>query len=125
MFRKVAFCICLLILAPVIAGCAGTPESAPDSTATEPEEEMAPAEEIEAKVVVEAGSSLAIRKTPGIANKPDDDVLDRVPNGRILKVKDTHENTIIEDEHTWWEVEDITTGISGWAAADFLEVAGD
>lgn len=122
MFRKVAFCICLLILALVIAGCAGTREPAPDSTAAELEEEMAPAEEIEAKVVVEAGSSLAIRKTPGIANKPEDDVLDRVPGGRILKVKNTHENTIIEDEHTWWEVEDITTGISGWVAADFLEV---
>ena len=122
MFRKVVFCICLIILAPEIAGCAGTPEPAPDSTAAGLEEEMTPAEEIEAKVVVEAGSSLAIRKTPGIANKPEDDVLDRVPGGRILKVKNTHENTIIEDEHTWWEVEDITTGISGWAAADFLEV---
>lgn len=86
MFRKGWICVCLVLIAFVIMGCAGTPESVPEPVPSEPEEVVT--EEVEAKVAVEAGSSLAIRKSPGIKNKP--------------------------------EVEDTSTGISGWSVSQFF-----
>ena len=107
-----------------IIGC-----STPNTNVAEPETEPPAIEEIinmepeglEAIVTVEVGSTLAIRKSPGTKDKPGDDVLDRVPEGRILKITDKHENSVLEDGYTWWEVKDTVTGISGWSAADYLE----
>ncbi len=105
-----------------VMGCA-TPKI------SEPEPEIAPAETeeiiiiepVEAIVTVEPGSSLAIRKSAGTKDKPEDDVLDRVSEGRVLKIINKHEDRLIKDGYTWWEVEDTVTGIIGWSAANFLE----
>ena len=115
----------IIVIALTVTGCAG-----PDSS-SEPESETAPAEteeieesepaEIEAEVAVSEGSTLAIRKSAGTQDKPEDDVLDRVPRGRVLKIVNKHEDSLVEDGYTWWEVEDTETGISGWSAAEYLE----
>jgi hypothetical protein len=65
--------------------------------------------------VYDTGSNLAIRKTPG-----DGELLKCVPDGWVLKLIDTHGNSIVKDGHTWWEVEDVTDGIVGWAASTYL-----
>ncbi|MDO9533762.1 MAG: hypothetical protein Q7J85_00160 [Bacillota bacterium] len=119
MFKKRWICVALLLAFVVITGCA----RAPQETITEPtpSEVERVIEAVKATVVVGPDSTLAIRNNPGTKDKPEDDVLDRVPGGRILVVKDKHENTIMKDGYTWWEVEDSSTGTAGWAAADFLE----
>ncbi len=73
-------------------------------------------------VNVDTGSNLFIRKSPGTKNKPGDDIVGRVPRGRILEVINKHDNTIVVDNYTWWEVKDQLTGLSGWVASEYLEV---
>ena len=85
---------------------------------TEPEAEV-DTEELYL-VDVEEGNSLFIRKSPGTKDKPDDDIIDRVPRGRIMKIINKQRNSIVVDNFTWWEVNDSETGITGWAAAEYL-----
>jgi hypothetical protein len=63
----------------------------------------------------------SIRQSPGVSDE--DVVLKRVPNGWVLRVKDTYSDEVNEDGYIWWEVEDNTEGLSGWMAAK--EVHGD
>lgn len=123
-------CLALLVVFFALMGCG---RSAPDEVEPEidvPEEineiegiELEPVEVVErAAVSVSSGSTLAIRRSPGTEGKPDGDVLDRVPRGRILRVLDKHGDSRVRDGYTWWEVEDPETGLSGWVAAEFLEV---
>jgi parallel beta-helix repeat protein len=63
------------------------------------------------------GSSLAIRQTHGLEGE----VLKRVPDGWVLKVIDTHGNSVVKDGKTWWEIKDVTDGIEGWSASEFLK----
>ena len=74
-------------------------------------------------VNVKTGSNLFIRKTPGTKDKPDDDIIDRVPRGRLLKVIDKHDNNVVIDNFTWWEVKDPRTEITGWVASEYLNAA--
>jgi hypothetical protein len=76
----------------------------------------APAEPVWVEVYA-AGSNLAIRNAPGTKSE----VLKRVPDGWVLKVINTHGDSILEDSYTWWEVEDVTDGVSGWSAKEFLQ----
>jgi len=115
----------IIIVTLAFAGCSvpGSPESEPEPAPVELEEtdniEPEAIEEVKAIVTIDAESTLAIRKGAGTKDKPENDIIDRVPEGRMLKVINKHENTLIKDGYTWWEVEDTVTGISGWSAADF------
>ena len=114
----------IVFVAFTVVGC-----SIPNSDTAEPEADPAEIEEImstepeklEAIVTVEMGSTLAIRKSPGTKDKSGGDVLDRVPEGRVFKIIGKHENSLLKDEYTLWEVKDTVTGISGWSAAEFLK----
>ena len=120
------FLLGVIVLTLIVTGCADS-----NSSESELENENIPAEaeelisvelnEIEAIVTVETGSTLAIRSSAGTKDKLEDDVLDRVPKGRVLKIINKHEDNVIIDGYTWWEIEDTVSGISGWSAADFLE----
>ncbi len=117
----------IIVVALAVTGCAAPNSSEPkneiaeiDPAETEEITDIEPVE-IEAIVTVEPGSSLAIRKSAGSKDKPEGDVLDRVPQGRVLIIINKHEDGLIKDGYTWWEVEDTVTGILGWSAADFLE----
>ncbi len=123
---KGLFCTFLIVWVFSLMGCsvpgADEPEPEPEITPEETEEvERLELAEIEAVVSVETGSTLAIRESAGTQDKPEGDVLDRVPEGRVLIIIDKHNDSLVEDGYTWWEVEDTTTGISGWAASEFLE----
>ena len=63
-------------------------------------------------VVNNTGSTLAIRQNPGTSEK----LLKRVPDGWVLNVTNTHQNGEIHDGYVWWEMEDVTDGITGWSA---------
>ena len=121
--------VAVILAVFLLAGCGGSSNDA------EPELEDVPAEseelepiqfeeiqDVEARVSVSSGSTLAIRRSPGTEDQPEDDVVDRVPRGRILRVIDKHGDNRVEDGYTWWEVEDTESGSSGWTAAEFLEV---
>jgi hypothetical protein len=110
----------LLAFIFVIVGCARAPQETIPEAPSEPVKEI-PIVAQEVMVAIEPGSTLAIRSSPGTNDKPEDDVLDRVPGGRILELKNKHENTALKDGHIWWEVLDPSTRIEGWAAAKFLE----
>lgn len=119
----------LLVTAVVflaLGGCAWragpTDAEPPQGEAVEAIEAVEFIEVTRAIVVVEAESSLAIRQSPGTTNKPEGDVLDRVPRDRILTVKNRHENSMIADGYTWWEVEDTVTQINGWSASEYLQL---
>ena len=43
-------------------------------------------------------------------------VVKHIPNGWVLNVTNTHQNNEIHDGYIWWEVEDVTDGITGWSA---------
>ena len=122
MFKMRWVCVGLLLAFFIVAaGCGRTSqEKIPESSPSEVESPIF-VEAVEVTVAIEPESTLAIRKSPGTRDKPEDDVLYRVPGGRILEVKDKHNNTILEDGYIWWEVKDVSTGNAGWAAADFLE----
>ena len=115
----------IIIITLAFAGCSvpDSPESELEPAPVESEEtdniEPEEIEEVKVIVTVDAESTLAIRKSAGTKDKPENDIIDRVPEGRVLKVINKHENTLIKDGYTWWEVEDTVTGISGWSAADF------
>jgi hypothetical protein len=117
----------IIIITLSFADCLApdSPESEPEPAPVESEEidsiEPDEIEEVKAIVTIDAESTLAIRKSAGTKDKPENDIIDRVPEGRMLKVINKHGNTLIKDGYTWWEVEDTVTGISGWSAADFLE----
>ena len=114
----------IIFIALTVTGCTVPNSSKPEpETAPAETEEIISAEpvEMEAIVTVETGSTLAIRKSAGTKDKPEDDVLDRVPKGRVLKIINKHEDSLIKDGYTWWEVEDTLTGISGWSASKFLQ----
>jgi hypothetical protein len=68
------------------------------------------------------GSTLTIRKTPGSQNKPESDVLERVPDGtRLQLVPDSNKVwTQKVDGDMWWHVKDVSDGTSGWAAGMYL-----
>ncbi len=112
-------------------GCAGpAPKEGPGNLEAEPpaeveEIETVEVEEIRAVVSVSTGSTLAIRKTPGTREKPADDVIDRVPEGRVFIVKNRHNDQVVEDGYIWWEVEDSVTGRSGWSASKFLRIMAE
>jgi len=63
------------------------------------------------------GSNLAIRQDPGTGGEE----RKRVPDGWVLKVIDTHGNNVVEDGYEWWEVKDVTDGIEGWSASQYLK----
>ena len=114
----------IIFIALTVTGCTVPNSSKPEpETAPAETEEIISAEpaEMEAIVTVETGSTLAIRKSAGTRDKPEDDVLDRVPMGRVLKIINKHEDSLIKDGYTWWEVEDTLTGISGWSASKYLQ----
>ncbi len=117
----------IIVAALTVTGCVATNSSEPETEIVEIDPavtgEITDIEpvEIEAIVNVEAGSTLAIRKSAGTKDKSEDDVLDRVPAGRVLKIISKHEDGLIKDGYNWWEVEDTVTGILGWSAASFLE----
>ncbi len=71
-------------------------------------------------VITEPGSNLFIRKSPGIDNKSDSDIITRVPRGTRLNLTDKHDNSIRRDGFTWWEIRVIGSGISGWVAAEYI-----
>lgn len=121
--------VVIIIFALVFSGCGRSSNDAepePKDVPAETEEiesiEFEEIEEIKAKVAVSSGSTLAIRESPGTEGKPEGDVIDRVPRGRVLRVIDKHGDSRVIDGYTWWEVEDTDTGLSGWSAADFLEI---
>lgn len=121
-----SICISVIILCLTLTGCSGKAPSksvAPDLPA-ESEELETSAEEtvIRATVTVNTGSTLAIRKSPGTQDKPADDVVDRVPEGRVFIIRDRHEDQEVRDGYTWWEIEDSITGKTGWSAAKFLRI---
>ncbi len=71
-------------------------------------------------VIVEEDSFLLIRKNPGAKDKPDNDIIARVPGGWHLEVINKHENKKVLDDNIWWEVKDPLLGITGWVAENFL-----
>jgi hypothetical protein len=71
-------------------------------------------------VSVAQDNHLFIRKSPGVSNKKQDDILDRVPRGRLLVLKDDHNDDLFVDNLIWWEVSDPVTEVSGWVAANYL-----
>ena len=71
-------------------------------------------------VAVDEGISLYLRSSYGTEGKSSEDILGRLPRGSELSVVDKNENTIVSDQHTWWEVTDERTGITGWVAAEYL-----
>ncbi len=118
------FLVGIVVIAFTVTGCSvpDSPEPEPESAPAETEEiESIDPQEDEAIVIVDPESTLAIRESAGTQDKPEDDVLDRVPEGRVLIIVDKHEDSLTKDGYTWWEVEDTVTGISGWSAAEFLE----
>ncbi len=132
-YGKLLLCWFFLVAVLVaLTGCGGSaeppeePEIEPPETVVEIESpevvEIETPQEVRATVTVSSGSTLAIRKSPGTENKPEGDVLDRVPRGRILNVIDQHGDSRIKDGYTWWEVEDKETGHTGWTAAEFIEI---
>jgi len=95
------------------------PEEEPDEVTREmPEVE----EELQARVTIGEGSTLAIRKSPGTSDKPADDVLESVRRGQVLIVTDTHDDARQKDGFTWWEVRNPGSGVRGWTASEFLQV---
>jgi hypothetical protein len=85
-----------------------------------PKEEATVFEPVIYSVDVDEGSYLFIRKNPGMKGKPNNDILDRVPRGRLLEVLDNRGNNYLVDNFTWWEIKDFQTGITGWVAAEYL-----
>jgi parallel beta-helix repeat protein len=68
------------------------------------------------------GSTLAIRKTPGSQNKPESDVLKRVPDGTRLQLVPDSDKVWAQkvEGDMWWHVKDVSDGTSGWAAGMYL-----
>ncbi len=123
------FLIAIIIVTLLVAGCGGSSnnkDQEPEHVRTEPEEletiELEIDEKMKATVSVSSGSTLAIRRSPGVEGKPEGDIVARVPRGRLLWVVDMHNDSRVKDGYTWWEVEDQGTGLSGWAAAEFLDL---
>ncbi|MCK4731530.1 MAG: right-handed parallel beta-helix repeat-containing protein, partial [Methanophagales archaeon] len=67
--------------------------------------------------VYNTGSTLAIRENPGTGNT----IVKRIPDDWVLFVTNTHEDTEVHNEHIWWEVEDVTDGVKGWSASEYLK----
>jgi len=68
--------------------------------------------------VTGTNSNLALRRTPDL----DGVIIKRVPDAWVLKIINTHENTVLEDGYIWWEVKDPSLGIIGWVASDYLSM---
>ncbi len=95
------------------------PEEEPDEEARDMPEV---ADEKEARVSTSEGSTLSIRRSPGSSDKPDGDVVESVRRGEVLIVLDTHNDERQKDGHTWWEVRNPESGVTGWVAAEYLQV---
>ena len=67
--------------------------------------------------VYNTGSTLRIRENPGTGNT----IVKCVPDDWVLFVTNTHEATEVHNEHIWWEVEDVTDGVKGWSASEYLK----
>jgi len=65
---------------------------------------------------------LSIRSDHGIPDSDEPDTtLKLVPTDWVLRVMDTHDDAIQDDEFIWWEVKDTTEDLQGWVAAYSLE----
>ena len=71
-------------------------------------------------VAVDEGNNLFIRRSYGTEGKSSGDIIGRLPRGTKISIVDKHENRIVADKYTWWEVTDEQTDITGWVAAEYL-----
>ena len=55
-------------------------------------------------VDVSLESSLSLRKTAGVNG--DEDIVERLGKGRLVKVFNKHEDSVVKDDFVWWEVKD-------------------
>lgn len=70
--------------------------------------------------LVVTGDKLALRKTPGSADKEPEDVLARLKEGQKVFLQDHHDNEVEADGFLWWEVYDPDSLEQGWCAARYL-----
>lgn len=63
-------------------------------------------------------TSVGAWRIRNVVNFTSASILKEVPNGWVIKVKNLHQNQIkdTDNKYIWWEVEDVTDGISGWMA---------
>ncbi len=71
-------------------------------------------------VITPAGSNLFIIKSPGTNNKATDDIITRIPRGTAVEIQYKHENSVIVDQFTWWEIRVPATNTRGWVASEYL-----
>jgi len=79
-------------------------------------EELEKPSEFWVEVANTGESGLRVRQNFGT----EAEILKVVPDGWVLYVTNTHQDEEIHDGYTWWEVRDVTDGIEGWAANQFL-----
>lgn len=121
--KGIKLCSIVLLVAIIILsqGCTQSQDvdDEQDMDLDQGAEDVVSEEEVNIEVEV-TGDGLAIRKTPGTSDKPEGDVIQRVNSGHVLEVISKHDNAVIHDGYTWWEVYNPSSNVAGWSASRYL-----